>query len=74
MIKFIREYRTTYKDGRVSETKYDVIHETNDKTRWYFYTEDDLPKTARRFISTANKVIPYNDYGYNEHGVTYWMS
>jgi hypothetical protein len=72
MIKYVRQYKKTYENGYVGETEYDVIHETNGKTRWYFYVEDDLPKTVKKFIATADQVIPYHDDLFNEHGVTYW--
>lgn len=67
MIKFIREYKNRY--GHIN---YDVVHESNDNTRWYLYTPEDLPKTAKRFIEKSKTIIPYNDDNFQEYGRVYW--
>lgn len=68
MIKFVREYKTGYSD----EIKYDVIHETNGKQRWFFYScYFDLPKTAKKFIEKSAEHFPYKDDFYKEYGTVY---
>ncbi len=61
-IKFIRRYKM------YGHTYYDVIYQSN---RIYTFTEDDVPKTARRYMETANAIRDQIDRLFNRPETIY---